>query len=221
MSILIATPMYGGQCSAAYCASAVNLSAALTEAGIDHDWLFAWNESLIQRARNKMAAAFLASPFRKLLFIDADIRFAPDDVAKLWNMETQVAVAAYPMKRPDAPLSAWVGGELVTGLDDLPNPCPVDYAGTGFMMIDRSVFEAMKSPDIEIRYDFGPAHAFFACPIHGGVEESEDYHFCRRWRDLGGQILLEPTIRLGHVGTWIYGDHDQSSLVRAEAANAA
>ena len=33
---------------------------------------------------------------------------------------------------------------------------------------------------------------------------SEDYLFCRRWQKLGGQILIEPKIKLNHVGTHVF-----------------
>jgi hypothetical protein len=72
---------------------------------------------------------------------DADIESVPDDVAKLWNMNTDIAVAAYSMKRDDMPLSAWKDGKLVK-LEDCPKePFPVDYAGTGFMLISRKAIE--------------------------------------------------------------------------------
>jgi len=49
------------------------------------------------------------------------------------------------MKKPDSMFAAWVGGELVTDIDQFDGPIKVDYAGTGFMMIHRSVFEKMRA----------------------------------------------------------------------------
>ncbi len=207
MSILIATPMYGGQCTADYFFSSMALQSAFFNAGVEHDWLRITNESLITRARNVCAREFLKTDFTHLLFIDADIRFDPDDVAKLWNMEKPISVAAYPMKRKDAPLSAWVGGRLVEFPIDI-NPVPVDYAGTGFMMIERGVLESMKefAPEYAESATEEPTWGFFLDPVEDGIHLSEDYYFCKRARELGYEISMETSIRLGHVGSWVYGD---------------
>jgi hypothetical protein len=206
MSLLIATPMYGGQCTKEYFESCLQLKDALVQQNIEHAWLTTANESLVTRARNTSAATFLKTEFRYFMFIDADISFTADDVGKLWNLQTEVAVAAYPMKVEAEPLSAWVGGELVTDLDSLPNPCPVDYAGTGFMMIRRDVFEKMKRPEIFHQEGrVGDCWAFFDTAVEDGIYWSEDYWFCRKWREAGGRVLMDPTIRLGHVGRRIFG----------------
>jgi hypothetical protein len=31
---------------------------------------------------------------------------------------------------------------------------------------------------------------------------SEDYHFCKLWRNLGGKIYLAPYVRVTHAGTY-------------------
>ena len=40
---------------------------------------------------------------------------------------------------------------------------------------------------------------------------SEDYHFCRNWRLMGGKIYAAPWVELGHIGTYTFegrlGDH--------------
>jgi hypothetical protein len=32
----------------------------------------------------------------------------------------------------------------------------------------------------------------------------EDYSFCKRWRDMGGRVWVDPTISMGHLGTKIW-----------------
>ena len=208
MSILIASPCYGGQATVPYMKSILDLQAALIEGEVPHDFLFTSNESLIQRARNTSVATFLKTDFQKLLFIDADIEFSPEGVAKLWNLDAEVVVGAYSMKRIDKPVSAWKDGNLVE-LSELDGITEVDYAGTGFMMIDRSVFERMQSeyPDLDHEEGkVGKCHGWFDCPIVDGVQMSEDYNFCQKWRDMGGKVLLDPSIKLGHWGAFRYGD---------------
>jgi hypothetical protein len=33
-----------------------------------------------------------------------------------------------------------------------------------------------------------------------GFKYGEDYSFCRRWRDMGESIWVDPEIKMGHVG---------------------
>lgn len=199
--------MYGGMCTSGYFQSALNAKEILTECRFKHDFLITTNESLIQRARNTSVATFLKTDYERLLFIDADIEFDVDDIQKLWNLDVDVAVAAYSMKRPDCPLSAWENGKLVE-IEDRTEPFEVDYAGTGFMMIKRKVFKDLQKAHPELDHEegtVGKCHAWFDCPIWDGIQMSEDYNFCRKWRNLGGKVILDPTIRLGHWGSYRYG----------------
>lgn len=208
MSILIATPCYAGLVTAQYMKSCLELRVELLLADIEHDWNLGWNESLIQRARNSMAARLLQTTFRKILFIDADIEFQANDVAKLWNLDTDVCVGLYPMKRKDVPLGAWRGGKLVK-LEECPSePFECDYAGTGFMMIDRTVFEKMRHAWPEREHEegsIGKSFSWFDPRVQDGIYLSEDYAFTSDWRSLGGKVIADPSIRLIHHGQFGYG----------------
>ena len=215
MSFLIASPQYGGQCTSAFFTSCVALEEALTLSGVKHNWLVTTNESLIARARNTSVMEFLKHDYQKLLFLDADIEFSPEDVSKLWNMDVPIACAAYSMKRKDFPLSAWVGGKLMrmTDLTDKPNPLEVDFCGTGFLLIDRAVFDKMKESrpdDVHIEgQSLEECFTWFNTTVEDDrgkrIFLSEDYFFCKRARELGYSILMDTSIRLKHWGTWAYG----------------
>lgn len=91
----------------------------------------------------------------------------------------------------------------------------VRHIGTGFMMIKRSVFEKMGDAFPELKYDDdigalqgtenNHLYAFFDCEIHKLSEKrhylSEDYLFCKRWTDLGGEIYADLAVSLTHTGT--------------------
>lgn len=238
MSILFCTPMYGGNCTREYFESCMNLKEDLNRAGIEHDWLTGKNESLVHRARMEQARAFLASDYKRMMTLDADIEYKAEEIAKLWNMDADIAVGAYCMKRPDMPLSAWKNGKLVR-LEDCPKePFEVDYAGTGFFMVKREVVEAIADYLVQWEKrakDFverlaptlcdadqktlhrmlggmaatyegpdGRVPAIFMTPIHNGCLESEDYHFCRIAREAGFKVVMDPSVRLGHWGSYRY-----------------
>ena len=203
MSLLIATPCYAGMCHSAFLESCLSLEATLTQVGLDHSWLLTKNESLITRGRNTSATKFLQTHYERLLFIDSDIEFTAEDVAKLWNIDSpgaDVAVGVYRMKREGSPYAAWVNGSLI---EDLPSdPMEVDYAGTGFMMIKRSVFTRLMRSHPEWKYEesIGECWAFFQDPIEDGIHLSEDYFFCKRVREMGMKVVMDPSVRLKHWG---------------------
>lgn len=227
MSLLIATPCFGGQQYEPYSASMMVLKKELDAAGFPHDVLTITKESLITRGRNVIAASFLReTKYECLLFVDADIEFCPADVAMLWNLcwpgaqsPADVAVGCYRNKSPEARRTAWVDGELKE-VSDFKEPFEVDRAATGFMMIRRQTLERLRNANPEWEYDEGfpldtwrgergKAWAFFQDPIatwHDGsrYHQSEDYFFCEEARKLGMSVIMHPDIHLKHWGLYPY-----------------
>lgn len=207
-SILFCTPCYGGMVTAAYLGSCLNLRSELDHIGLDHDWLFGTKESLINRARNELTASFLATDYTHMMWLDADIEFQPADVAAIWNLEADIGVGVYAMKRADKQwYAAWKNGKLVTDLDQFKEPIEVDYAGTGFMLIRREVIETLvkKVGSYEMRSG-SRAPGLYMTPIYNDCLESEDYHFCRIAREEGYKVIMDPSVRLGHIGQYRYGE---------------
>jgi hypothetical protein len=155
MKLHIATPMYGGNCTAGYTSSVINLSRILP---FEHN--FVTNESLVTRARNMLAHVFLASDCTHLLFIDADVAFDAQGILQMVESGKDVIGGLYAKKHIDwnrAHAAAMQGASphqmaasaltyYVRGKADLNSiaPVEVDSIGTGLMLIKRDVFEAMK-----------------------------------------------------------------------------
>ena len=94
------------------------------------------------------------------------------------------------------------------------------YVGTGFMMVARSALDRICAAHAELIADLSdlePGASRTAMVFDTLVEAetgqhlSEDYAFCRRWRDLGGDIWADMESRLTHVGHAAYS----GSLVEA------
>mgnify|MGYP001561469296 CR=1 FL=1 len=197
--------MYGGQCTEPFFHSALQTVIELQRAGISFDWLTERNESLVHRGRMEMVATFLRTKHSHLFWVDADIEFKPEHVAALWNLQTDIAVGLYSMKRPDMPLSAWKDGKLVR-IENCPKePFEVEFAGTGFMLISRKVIETLAEKVPSWEGANGPVPALFMTPIHNGCLESEDYYFCRIAREAGFKVIADPSIKLGHWGMTRHG----------------
>ena len=206
------------------------------------------SDALITRARQNIVADFLANEAAThLLFVDADIGFEPDQVFRLLEFDAEVAAAIYPIKRIDwKKVSAAVEGGRVSidaaalsYLIEFTNPqqievdrgfARVQFAGTGFLMIQRPVLLAMMERYPELRYghDHKPddklagsefRYALFNCMIDDvtGTYLSEDFSFCKRWTDMGGKIWADLESRLTHVGTVNFRGDLATQFVRSES----
>lgn len=189
--------------------------------------------SNLPRARNDLAAAFLASDFTDLLFIDDDMGWEPAAVVRLLASEQPLigGVGCKKVMLPDTVANKWClrtlrGGAL--NQDDLGN-IEVEAVGTGFLKIDRSVFEAMEvaHPDWKRRgWPEMPEaareryHQFFRFDPNDQDETGEDIAFCQEWRRLGGRVFVDPTIRLVHVGEMEFTGDFAALLAPAQVAEA-
>lgn len=165
-------------------------------------------DSLIPRARNRLAHEFLESDCTHLLFIDSDLIFSAAHVKRLMSHVEPLVGGFYPKKQSGPPhwvcnYSLPVPEPRTDGLQELV------YIGTGFMRISRIVFEQMLKqfgPAIEYRCDETSRleHDFFSVGAFKGRYLSEDWYFCQRWRELGGKVWGDTKFFLKHVGTKIY-----------------
>lgn len=207
-SIYLATPCYGGLAYAAYMSSLLALRPAFQSRGVDLHLDLSGGEALIGRGRAATMTKFIASPATHLLFVDADIGFAPQDALRLLDSGLDVVGGVYPRKPPAS------GDEL----DELPPGQSqrndgfetVASIGTGFMMISRQAALRMAQSHPQLRASLvdmpsaGVAETVmvFDSMIEPGTRRYlSDYQaFCRRWRDLGGEVWADRAGRLVHVG---------------------
>ena len=108
----------------------------------------------------------------------------------------------------------------------------VRYAGTGFLMIRRHVLERMCAHPDYASLQFFREHshdaltgspnrfALFDCMIDAksGTYLSEDFAFCKRWTDIGGEIWADLESNLDHVGPSVFHGDVASQFAAAPAA---
>ena len=227
--LVIGTPCYGGQITSAYFVSALKLQEACLKSGILVTFIMSMGDALITRARQNILTYFLEEgTATHLLFIDADIGFEPEQVFRLIRFDEDVTAALYPLKRVDwerVRSLASTGCEdlesaCLSYVYELKRPqqvrqgfAKVKYVGTGFLMVKRGALLAMVNHYPDLRYKrlsqsddpFRDSHwrfAFFNCILDSKTGDylSEDYSFCRRWTDMGGEIWADLQSRLDHVG---------------------
>lgn len=187
-----------------------------------------------------------------LLFIDADIGFSSRQVMRLIASEADMVAGVYPIKRVDwdkarrvmeagRPNPGSTALNYVLELEEERNItvrggfARVRYAGTGFLMIRRQAIERMceRYPSLRFRAehsiddplrDSPNRFALFECMIdpETGTYLSEDFAFCKRWRDMGGEIWADLESRLDHVGPAVFhGDVSTQFAMPAKGEDAA
>ncbi len=247
VNLVVATPCFGGQISVVYAASLFKLQKLVRKYGdFNFRVHFKDGDALITRARASLISQFLDDPAAThLLFIDADIGFEPEQVLRLIECGADMCAAVYPIKRIDwdkvrkafetaRPNPAAAALKYVFEVDD-PNAVTaksgfvkVRYAGTGFLMIRRQALERMCAHYPQLRYrrdhsvDAATASdnrfALFECMIaDDGTYLSEDFAFCKRWIDMGGEIWADLNSRLSHVGPMTFQGDLSSQFVGADA----
>lgn len=230
--LYLATPCHGGQVNLFFLRAVFDLQRACRERGIGLTVDLLPNDHLIARARARLAARFLSVPqATHLFFVDADIGFAPADAFRLLDAGRDVAAGVYPVKSLDwervraaaqAGAADLMGASLSYVVRFLPNAdnrvevedgfAQVAYAGAGFLLIRRAALQRVVDAHPELTANVadsgGPAQAAMVFDTmiepETGHYLSEDYAFCRRWRDLGGEIWAEVEARLTHVGQAAY-----------------
>ena len=233
---------------------------------------FCANDSLVCRARDKLAAGFLASDSEWQLQIDSDIVFPygmGQDIANYYSnwmdsktfdlfLNEGVFRLALTMNSIDEILrSALMDGQKIVGgyyfwrggnknfneagslFDPVgedkweiefklrpDNYIYTDRLATGFLLVHRSVYEAMDKKFPELRYNLPsvypdkPTTAFYTPCIteedYRGKEvrfyRSEDYAFGWRAKQCGFKPCLNMNLLLGHEGKTIYSWFDRPAL---------
>lgn len=258
-SLFIATPCYGGNLLAANARSLIHLYLMAQGNGVNvHLPYFLMNESLVTRARNYCVQSFLDSGASHMMFIDADIEFNPADVLSLLQLcdedtDKDIVAGVYPKKniswekvvkavnkgfadKNPNDLQNFVGdyvmGVAEEGTYQMDQLIPVNEAGTGFMMIKRSVFEKFAEAYPELKYS--PDHkrnkgfdgerqitAFFLDVIDNDRHLSEDYMFCHYARRIGLKVWVAPWMRMNHYGTYPFTGNFPAIVAAGLAATVA
>lgn len=178
--IFLAVPMYGGQCAGMFTRSIADLTGLCAKYDIPLQFYFLFNESLVTRARNYCVDEFVRSDATHLMFIDSDIGFNANDVIAMLALSSEedneyhVLCGPYPKKtiswekiksavdmgvadeNPNE-LENYVGDYVFNpksgaGSIKISEPCEVLEGGTGFMMIQRKVFERYDEVYPQFRY---------------------------------------------------------------------
>ena len=173
--------------------------------------------SIITMARNQLVHEFLKSDCTELLFIDSDVIATADDVLRLMAQsgDKDITAGAYPRRSKDKNFFADLYFDENQDLEFDGSLMRLERVGTGFMLIQRHVIEAMVAAHPEWFYDFKGEQVcgVFDFQNKDGRYLGEDYLFCDRAREHGFKIHIDVDISLPHVGTEAFENNFREEVV--------
>lgn len=188
------------------------------------------NDSLISRVRNVHVSRFLHD-FQECDYFmswDSDIEtlncFTQNNIFdKLIEHDKDFIGGLYSIKKPGVVRSASISADANRDLEFDTGIIPMRWLSSGSWMIKRNVIERMVEAYPELTYDGDDnaagqtVHGLYIPYIYDmkpeefpGIQKpfkkylSEDWAFCARWKDIGGDIWADTSIVLKHYGKISY-----------------
>lgn len=162
--------------------------------------------AMIGDCRGLIVTQFLESDGTDLVFVDSDVAWEAGALLKLVDYPVDFVAGMYPQRRD--PINYCVS--LIPEREELwadPETGLLEVAAVpaGFMRLSRAMCERMVAayPDSQFYCTDAPnqtAYDLFGPYRIGKLKFGEDYSFCRRWRDIGGKVWIDPEMSMGHCG---------------------
>jgi hypothetical protein len=169
---------------------------------------FSVHNSIISHARDSFLADFLHTDCTDLVMLDDDLWWEDDAILRLVSHGKDICGGVYP-KRQDKvefPVKRIPGEE-----PDDNGLLRVSMLPGGFLHVSRNCAEKMTAHYRNLAYvDDRLPHkencALFMPEVIVDPETGErclwgeDFMFCRRWRDMGGEVYADTLLRFKHIG---------------------
>lgn len=171
----------------------------LDEDGIDYDIAFQ-NGTLVYVGRDVLARKAFTENYTHMLWLDSDMIFTEDVLDDLMLCGKPFVTGIAHGRRP--PHVSCIFTEIYPGIERW-SGCeyplePFKIAGCGMACVLIAT-EIVKD-----------VYAHHSTAFFPSMDLGEDLAFCKRATDLGYEIWVEPTVRLGHIGSLpIYPEYEQ------------
>lgn len=168
-----------------------------------------WDDAMVSEVGCPYISAARATMLRKALdakadvivFIDHDLSWDAQDLLTLIETEGDVVCGTYRFKKPEEEYM----GQLLAGVGGIPivredGALRSFSAPAGFLKITTNAVNRFIKAYPELCY--GERHTphvdLFNHGAHNHTWYGEDYAFCRRWLELGGDLWTVPNLNIHH-----------------------
>lgn len=202
--VIFATPSLAHSVSLEFHRAYLDTSAILAQANIRHGCIQVAGCIYVANARNRLVTHFLKDhpEATDLFFIDDDIGWTPDAAIRFMASTRDVIAGIIPHKADPLsfPVELDFTDQQLTEQDGLFLAVTVP---TAFLRIKRHVLEKMAEAAARYPDPDGTGqelYNIFETGLCDGKWWGEDNLFCKRWREMGGQIWVDPNVAFTHSG---------------------
>jgi len=231
--VYVATPCYDSM-RVETCVSLLDTFSALGGSGIECKFKSV-KTSLVTHGRNLLTCGFLDSGFDYMLFVDADVEFQPEAVARMLVPKKDIICTPYRVKEENVKYAVKFKDPDFIKIEPF-DLVEIEEGPAGLMMIHRKVYERLmdKHPELKINFD-EPTRKKMNKEI-GAMEDAidrymynfwdttfrldtgewkgEDLSFCNRATDAGFKIYANLDSGTTHHGSWGFQGKFGDSLIK-------
>lgn len=134
--------------------------------------------------------------YDKLMWIDSDINWKPEDVIKLYESDKDIISGCYMLGTGEVVAYDKLFGPAYKydEIKDRTDTFKVESIGFGFVCIKQGIFEQLSRPWFQsVEATVSRENENFTFPILG-----EDLSFCHRVKSLGYEVYLDTSVKLVH-----------------------
>ena len=208
VNVIICTP--GHSTMSSYTKSLLATIGELSKRGITWAWSSEYSSHVAdaremtlngdnQNNPNEQRPFKGAVTYDKLMWIDSDIAWTPEDFIKLYESDKDIISGAYLLASGEVTVYKKLMGApyIYDEVLSMTEPVQIKGAGFGFLAVKPGIFESMTRPwfqSVQGTVDYNGTS--FTFPIMG-----EDISWCHRAQELGYELWFDPTVRLIHHKT--------------------
>jgi len=234
--VYIATPCYDSM-RVETTVSLIDTFSALGRSGIECKFKSV-KTSLVTHGRNLLTCGFLDSGFDYMLFVDADVEFQPEAVARMLVPKKDIICTPYRVKEENVKYAVKFKDPDFIKIEPF-DLVEIEEGPAGLMMIHRKVYERLmdKHPELKINFDeptrkkmnkeIGAMEDAIARYMYNfwdttfrlntGEWKGEDLSFCNRATDAGFKIYANLDSWTTHHGSWGWEGRFGDFLVKKKA----
>lgn len=206
--VMIGIPSRNEQCYVGFAKSLAETVAAMVASGVEVTVEQVKNSCFVAMSRNMLLKKFMDSKATHMLMIDDDMgwsRYAP---LKMLAEGKDFIAGAGPVKGEKRFAADMIEkeGNLVT----------VREIGGAFILLSRNMVKRMVEEYKHLSHPvFDDFPHLFEDKYTKNQWIGEDYVFCERWREIGGEVYCYPDIDFEHLGNKVltgnYKNHIEES----------
>lgn len=205
--VFLATPAYDGKVHVPFAISLSETQTLLASKGIEFQVQIHCSGSLITAERNRLLEVFMQSDATHMLCVDSDLGWPAQAVLAMLEHDVDFVTGVYPTRKDNMFLFRPVYNEDKSLVKNDRGLLKMEYVPAGFMLIRREVIQKMREFHADLKFtppvindQMFAGYALFNTEVWKGEFWGEDYYFCRKAREAGFDIWVDPLIEFDHAG---------------------